>query len=133
MRRVAMSRTCRYNPVGILQLHEPKGPVLMRYLENRKPDEVRIDFRLTSDVKSTIEQAAAASGQTVTDFAVSTLYERAKKVLEEESIRSLSNRDRDIFLRMLDDTNRKPNASLRRAAARYKRTVNARRRRTSNA
>jgi uncharacterized protein (DUF1778 family) len=105
--------------------------VTMRSSETNKTQEVRLDFRLTSDVKATIEKAAAASGQSVTDFAVSTLYERAKKVLEEESVRRLSNRDRDIFLQMLDDTNRKPNVALRRAAARYKRTVNARRRRTS--
>jgi uncharacterized protein (DUF1778 family) len=103
----------------------------MRSSETNRTPEVRLDFRLRSDVKSAIEQAAAASGQSVTDFAVSTLYERAKKILEEESIRKLSNRDRDIFLQMLDDTNRKPNAALRRAAARYKRTVNGRRRRTS--
>jgi uncharacterized protein (DUF1778 family) len=103
----------------------------MRSSEESKTQEVRLDFRLTSDVKSTIEQAAAANGQSVTDFAVSTLYERAKRVLEEESIRRLSNRDRDLFLRMLDDTNLAPNQALRRAATRYKRTVNARRRRTS--
>ena len=103
----------------------------MRSSEPNKTQEVRLDFRLTNDVKSTIEKAAAISGQSVTDFAVSTLYERAKKVLDEESLRKLSNRDRDIFLQMLDDTNCKPNATLRRVAARYKRTVNARRRRTS--
>jgi len=93
--------------------------------------EARLDFRLTKDVKRTIEQAAAVRGQSLTDFALSTLYEKAKRVLEEESMRSLSNRDRDIFLQMLDDTTRKPNQALRRAAARYKRTANARRRRTS--
>jgi uncharacterized protein (DUF1778 family) len=93
--------------------------------------EARLDFRLTRDVKRTIEQAAAVRGQSLTDFALSTLYEKAKRVLEEESMRSLSNRDRDIFLQMLDDTTRKPNQALRRAAARYKRTANARRRRTS--
>jgi uncharacterized protein (DUF1778 family) len=103
----------------------------MRRSEEGKTQEVRLDFRLTSDVKSTIEQAAAANGQSVTDFAVSTLYARAKRVLEEESIRTLSNRDRDIFLQMLDDTNRKPNQALRRAATRYKRTVNAGRRKSS--
>jgi uncharacterized protein (DUF1778 family) len=103
----------------------------MKALETRKTDEVRLDFRLTSDVKVTIEQAAAASGQSVTDFAVSTLYERAKRVLEEESVRQLSNRDRDVFLQMLDDTNRKSNRALRQAATRYKRTVNAGQRRGS--
>ncbi len=50
--------------------------------------EARLDFRLTRDVKRTIEQAAAVRGQSLTDFALSTLYERAKRVLEEESLRS---------------------------------------------
>lgn len=96
-------------------------------LSRRKSQDVRLDFRLTLDAKAAIERAAAVRGQSVPDFAVSTLFDKAKRVLEEEVTRTFSNRDRDIFLQMLDDTSRKPNQALRKAASRYKSSVSGRR------
>ena len=86
--------------------------------KNQKSD-ARLDFRLNRQVKEVIEQAAAVSGQSVSDFAVSALYRTAKEVLEREQTTRLSNRDRDVFLAMLD-SDAKPNEALRRAAKRYK-------------
>ncbi|MGA9768472.1 MAG: DUF1778 domain-containing protein [Blastocatellia bacterium] len=86
--------------------------------KNQKSD-ARLDFRLNRQVKEVIEQAAAVSGQSVSDFAVSALYRTAKEVLEREQTTCLSNRDRDIFLAMLD-SDAKPNESLKRAAKKYK-------------
>ncbi|HEX5733378.1 MAG TPA: DUF1778 domain-containing protein [Blastocatellia bacterium] len=86
--------------------------------KNQKSD-ARLDFRLNRQVKEVIEQAAAVSGQTVSDFAVSALYRTAKEVLEREQTTRLSNRDRDIFLAILD-SDAKPNEALKRAARRYK-------------
>jgi uncharacterized protein (DUF1778 family) len=75
----------------------------------------RLDVRLTKEKKELIEQAAAASGQTVTDFTVSTLCRRARKVLREEQVLVLTDRDRDAFLAALENPP-KPNAALLRAA-----------------
>lgn len=84
-------------------------------------NEARLNFRLPSDIKSVIEQAAAATGQSVSDFAISTLAKIAREVVREEQVTELTNRDRDRFLALLDDRQMKPNAALRKAAARYKR------------
>lgn len=75
----------------------------------------RLDVRLTREKKELIEQAAAASGQTVTDFTVSTLCRRARKVLRDEQVLVLSDRDRDAFLAALENPP-KPNRALLRAA-----------------
>ena len=78
----------------------------------------RLDFRLSPMAKDMIEQAAVISGQTVSDFAVTTLVKSAQEVLERQQQRQLSDRDRDLFLKLLDQAQR-PNTALRRAAARY--------------
>ena len=75
----------------------------------------RLDVRLPSQLKDLIQQAAELSGQTISDFVVSTLSDRARKIVQEERLTVLSDRDRDIFLKMLD-SDAKPNQALRRAA-----------------
>lgn len=80
----------------------------------------RLNFRLSSEAKRIIEQAAAASGQTVKQFAVSTLVQSAKDVLERHRTIHLSNRDRDLFLSLLD-SDEQPNNALKDAAERFKR------------
>ncbi len=77
-----------------------------------------VDFRLSGPAKAAIEEAAALSGQSLSDFAVSTLLERANQVLEANRSRTLSERDALIFLSVLD--NDQPNPALREAAAWYK-------------
>src|SRR5438874_290747 len=82
-------------------------------------NDARLDFRLSQQHKVLIDQAARLAGQSISDFAVSTLVERARRILQENTVTVLSDRDRDIFLAMLDG-DAKPNAALRRAAKRYK-------------
>ena len=72
----------------------------------------RLNFRLPSEAKEKIECAAAASGLTVTDFAVHALVNIAEEVLERQYARKLSNRDRDIFLALLDADD-EPNEALK--------------------
>jgi uncharacterized protein (DUF1778 family) len=71
-------------------------------------------------LKAVIEEAAAALGQSVSDFAVSTLVQTARTVMRQRSVTELSNRDRDVFIALLDDVNAKPNKALADAAKRYK-------------
>ncbi len=79
----------------------------------------RLDIRLNMDTKELIQQAAELRNQAITQFVVSTLSQEAGKVVAEQQRSVLSNRDRDLFL-MLLDAPPKPNKALRRAAEAYK-------------
>lgn len=83
-------------------------------------NDARINVRLSTELKQTIEAAAAALGQTVSDFTISTVVREARLVIQDAQFTSLSNRDRDIFLAALDATNARPNQALQVAAGRYK-------------
>ena len=83
----------------------------------------RINVRISSELKETIEDAAAALGQSVNEFTISTVVREARLVLQESQVTRLSNRDRDLFLKMLDDVDRKPNAALQAAAKRYRKQL----------
>lgn len=82
-------------------------------------NDARINVRLPSELKQTIEEAASAMGQTVSEFAISTVVREARQVLQDARITQLSNRDRDRFLQALDSLDAKPNAALKAAARRY--------------
>lgn len=84
--------------------------------------DARMDFRLRPDLKDRIEKAASVSGKSVTDFAVSTLVETADDILERYHVAELSNRDRDMFLSILDQE-AKPNEKLLRAAKTYEKLI----------
>jgi uncharacterized protein (DUF1778 family) len=84
------------------------------------PGDVRLSFRLPTELKQTIEEAAARLGQSVSEFAVSTLVRTAREVIELENITKFSNRDRDIFIALLDDKKATPNNALLAASQRYK-------------
>lgn len=85
--------------------------------------DVRLSFRLPAEFKSTIEEAAAELGQTVSDFAISTLVQTARRVLQSRDVTMLSDRDREAFIAVLDDKSAKPNRALRDAVKRYRRDV----------
>lgn len=87
-----------------------------------KKHDARINVRLASDLKQTIEEAAAALGQTVSEFTVSTVLREARYVLQNERMTRLSNRDRDAFLAALQETD-SPNTALKAAARKYKKRV----------
>ena len=82
----------------------------------------RFNFRLPAEIKDRIEKAAIISGVTVTDFAINVLANSAAEVLEKQYTRTLSDRDRDIFLAMLDE-DVEPNEALLKAVEEYKRRV----------
>ena len=82
----------------------------------------RFNFRLPAEIKERIEKAALVSGLTVTDFAINVLDNSAGEVLEKHAHRKLSDRDRDIFLEMLENPP-KPNKALLNAVKEYRRRV----------
>ncbi len=82
-------------------------------------EQVPLALYLSEDHQRRVEQAAAMMGQTLDSFAATELVRRADEILEGQEIRRLSNRDRDIFLALLD-ADEEPNEALKAAAADYK-------------
>ncbi len=80
-------------------------------------NEARINVRLSSELKRTIEEAATLLGQSVSEFMVSTMVRESRQVIEEANVTRLSDRDRDLFLEALE--NAEPNEKLKAAAQRY--------------
>lgn len=70
-------------------------------LESPRTEE-RINFRLEAHHKRLIEEAARITGQSVTSFALSTLTRSAQEIVERFGRTTLSDRDRDMFLALLD-------------------------------
>ena len=81
----------------------------------------RLEIRLNAQAKEKIEQAAAVSHQSITDFVVTSLLRASEEALERQQMIQLTNRDRDVFLAALE-TDVRPNKALRKAAERFKRS-----------
>jgi len=76
-----------------------------------------------------MELAAAAKGQTVSDFDLSAHVRSAEEVLERLELRRLPDRDRVWFLELLDE-NVESNPALERATRNYRRSRDRRSQRT---
>ncbi len=94
----------------------------MPTVEKTSNQVARLNFRLPSEVKERIENAALVSGVTVTDFAINALVNSADQVLETHHKRKLSDRDRDIFLEMIENPPT-PNDALLKAVKEYRHRV----------
>jgi uncharacterized protein (DUF1778 family) len=81
--------------------------------------ERRLDFRVSRRTKRVIEKAASASGQSLSDFAVTAMLAKAADVLRAERTIRLTERGHKAFLALLS-SHARPNAALRKAAAKYK-------------
>ena len=90
--------------------------------ETNQANRARVDFRTTPEVKSLIERAAAINGNSVSDFITATVLEKSRAIIAQNETRVLSDRDRDLFLSLLDAP-ASPNDALRSAAADFKRAV----------
>ncbi len=81
-----------------------------------------IHIRISPDAREIIEKAIVVSGQSLTDFATRSLLNSAAELLEREYVTTLSDRDRDRLLKMLD-ADVKPNEGLRKAAKIHKEMI----------
>lgn len=79
----------------------------------------RIDLRLTDDDKSIIEEAAAMSNQSITQFMVSSASERAVKVIEQHRRLVLNEESWNLVMDAISNP-LAPNDKLKRAADRLK-------------
>ena len=83
----------------------------------------RLNLRLSAEQKRAIERAAALSGQSLTDFVLSTIARQSRRVIRDWEVIRLADRDRDLFLAALDRTNARPLPGMRRADARHKKAL----------
>jgi len=77
----------------------------------------RIDIRISAQHKKLIETAARTVGLSVTQFVTTRAVSAAESTLEEQRLRTLSEKDRRAFMKMLDHA--EPNEALKTAAARF--------------
>lgn len=79
----------------------------------------RIDLRTSPEVKELIVRAASTSGMTVSAFLLGTAQERARQILAETEMVTLSSRDWNVFAKSLDNTE-KPRPKLAAAMKRHR-------------
>ena len=80
--------------------------------------DARLNFRLSREIKNRVERAAAVSGQSVSDFAVSALARTADDILERYQTIVLGDAERDFFLALLD-VEQEPSEKTKEAVRRY--------------
>jgi len=95
-----------------LSVHTDKPGVKMPALKKQ-----RIDLRLTDDDKNLIEEAAAMTNQTITQFMVNSASERAAEVIEQHRRLILNEESWDRVMDALDNPP-EPDDRLKRAARR---------------
>lgn len=79
----------------------------------------RIDLRLTDEDKTMIEEAAAMTNQTITQFMVNSASERAAEVIEQHRRLVLNETSRNAVMDAIDNPP-EPNERLKRAAKRLR-------------
>lgn len=79
----------------------------------------RLEMRLRPEDKHLLEQAAALSGQPVTSFALSSLLEKARAMIEASATITLTHRDMKRLFEILDADD-EPSPALKAAVRRYK-------------
>jgi len=80
----------------------------------------RFDTRLSKEQKLYFEKAAQLGGyRSLTDFVISTVQEKAKKIINENERIIASQRDSEVFFNAITNSN-PPNEKLQNAANEYK-------------
>jgi uncharacterized protein (DUF1778 family) len=85
--------------------------------------DAQLKLQLSGELKKTIEGAATLMGQTVSDFAISTLAEASQKILHDRQITRLSAQDHEVFMAILNDLSTQPNQALSDASTRYRKQL----------
>lgn len=85
-------------------------------------EQSRLNFRLSPEIKTRIARAATVVGQDLTEFAVSTLSQKADEVLEKHDNVLLGSEDYQFFLDALSQTETsEPSKKSQKAADEYRR------------
>ena len=81
--------------------------------------DAHFDLKISNELRDLIREAASLQGQSVDDYVASALTEMSQRVVQQRGPTVLSDRDRDIFLDLLDSVE-EPNEALRQAAKRFR-------------
>ncbi len=68
-----------------------------------RTESARINLRTSPEAKALIERAAAIMGATVSSFMLQNAYEAALRLVAQQDVITLSDRDRDVFLNALEN------------------------------
>jgi uncharacterized protein (DUF1778 family) len=79
----------------------------------------RIDLRTSPEIKALIVRAASTAGVSVSAFLLGTAQERARQILSESEMITLTPRDWNAFAKALDNTD-KPRPKLSAAIQRHR-------------
>ena len=79
----------------------------------------RLEARISVEQKTVLQQAAALSGRTLSEFVVASAQEAASRVIQEHETIRLSRTEQIVFVRALVNPP-SPNARLRKAVAAYR-------------
>ncbi len=79
----------------------------------------RIDLRTSPEIKELIVRAATTAGMSVSAFLLGTAQERAKQILADTEMMTLSAQDWNAFAKALDNTD-KPRPKLSAAMKRHR-------------
>jgi uncharacterized protein (DUF1778 family) len=79
----------------------------------------RIDLRTSPEIKALISRAASTTGMTISAFLLGTAHERAKEILAEKEMVTLTARDWAAFTKALEKTE-KPRPRLAAAMKRHR-------------
>lgn len=82
----------------------------------------RLEARVPIDLKKVIQHAADLQGRSLTDFVIASLDKAAREALREYEIMTLNTEDSLRVARLLLDAP-KPNAALKQAAERHRKSV----------
>ena len=91
--------------------------------ERKKPQQSRLNVRVSPEIKARIARAADILDQDLTEFAVSTLNERAVDVIDKYDHIVLSAEEYQFFLDALDKPASEPAEYSLKALAEYRRGV----------
>jgi uncharacterized protein (DUF1778 family) len=88
-------------------------------MSTSSPTYERIDLRTSPEIKALISRAASTAGMTVSAFLLVTAHERAKELLAEKEMVTLTARDWTAFTKALEKTE-KPRPKLAAALKRHR-------------
>lgn len=94
----------------------------MKTIQTKKPKTARLEARVSADEKKLFQQAAALQGQSMTEFLVNSIYDAAKRTVQEHEMMELSASDRKAFVSALLKPPA-PGKRLKKAAQHYKRAM----------
>ncbi|OFX18976.1 MAG: hypothetical protein A2041_11110 [Bacteroidetes bacterium GWA2_31_9b] len=92
-------------------------------IEAVKKEKARFDAKLSKEQKQFFERAATIGGyRSLTDFVISTVQEKAKRIIKERELVLATQKDSKIFFDAIMNAD-KPNADLSEAAKEFNKLV----------